>query len=104
LIEPGGYDTEWRRSSAQHAVHLPVYAALREGLQARMRARALGNPDATADALLQVVDADDPPKRLLLGSHALETVERAYAERLDTWRRWSATSASAQGDHAPPAG
>ena len=57
---------------------------------------AYGNPNATADAILKIVDAENPPLRLFLGQFPLMMVEPAYAKRLETWKEWSEVSASAQ--------
>ncbi|MEQ5843650.1 SDR family NAD(P)-dependent oxidoreductase [Paraburkholderia acidicola] len=97
LIEPGGYDTDWRSASAHHSTKLDAYTALREKLAAAYGSRTLGDPSATADAILQVVDSPTPPLRLLLGSTALQIVEHTYTDRLATWRQWEAVSKAAQG-------
>jgi hypothetical protein len=52
------------------------------------------------DAILTLVDADQPPLRLFLGTFPLAIAERAYADRLATWRAWQAVSERAQGDAA----
>ena len=98
LIEPGGYDTDWRGTSAHHATKLDAYSGLREKLAAAHGSRALGNAEATAEAILAVVDAQTPPLRLLLGDTALQIAEHAYADRLATWRQWESVSKAAQGN------
>ncbi|MFL9875782.1 SDR family NAD(P)-dependent oxidoreductase [Paraburkholderia megapolitana] len=98
LIEPGGYDTDWRGASAQHSAKLDAYTGLREKLAAAYGSRTLGDPSATADAIMQVVDAPTPPLRLLLGSTALQIVEHTYTDRLATWRQWETVSKAAQGN------
>lgn len=97
LIEPGGYDTDWRSTSAQHTTKLDAYTGLRDKLAAAYGSRVLGDAAATADAILQVVDSQTPPLRLLLGGTALQVAEQAYADRLATWRQWEAVSQAAQG-------
>ena len=48
-----------------------------------------GDPDRAAQVILDVVDLDEPPLRLLLGSHALgraaDMIERQSAED----RKWA---------------
>lgn len=97
LIEPGGYDTDWRGSSALHLPKLDAYTGLREKMAAAHGSRVLGDPAATADAILQVVDAQTPPLRLMLGSSAVQIAEHAYADRLATWKQWEPISKAAQG-------
>lgn len=95
LVEPGAFATDWAGDSAVHAAPNPAYDAVRE---ARARSsRTAGDPEATGDAILALVDADDPPLRLFLGTSPLPIAERAYEQRLETWRRWREVSEAAQG-------
>ncbi|WP_087686952.1 SDR family NAD(P)-dependent oxidoreductase [Pandoraea sp. PE-S2R-1] len=97
LIEPGGYDTDWRGSSAHHVTKLDAYAELRGQLAAAMGSRKLGDPAATANAILAVVDADEPPLRLLLGAGTVDIATRTYQERIGVWQHWADVSAAAHG-------
>lgn len=96
LVEPGGYATDWGRSSARHADPLPAYDDLRDA--PRDDHVTVGTPEATASAILAVVDAEDPPLRLLLGDFATDLVPPLYAARLATWAQWEDVSRQAQGD------
>jgi hypothetical protein len=49
----------------------------------------------TVDAVLAAIDADVPPKRLLLGSLAFDLVLPACEQRMSVWRDWEITSRSA---------
>lgn len=95
LIEPGGYTTDWYGSSARHAKHLPEYDEMRA--LPRAAAARRGDPEATGPAILAVVDAEEPPLRLLLGQYPTELVKSLYAERLATWAAWEHVSQQAQG-------
>jgi NAD(P)-dependent dehydrogenase (short-subunit alcohol dehydrogenase family) len=97
IVEPGGYRTDWAGRSAAHADPLAAYDAARTAARREMDAYPFGDPAATADAILAVVDADDPPLRLFLGEPPLGIVREVYAERLATWEAWAAVSARAQG-------
>jgi hypothetical protein len=68
-IEPTGYATDWAGPSAKHATPLPAYERVREqAVQARARRfPAQGDPAATRQAVLQLVDTPNPPLRLFLG-------------------------------------
>ncbi|EJL93461.1 short-chain alcohol dehydrogenase [Herbaspirillum sp. CF444] len=96
LIEPAGYDTDWRGSSAQHTSKLEAYAGLRTQLAAAMGNRTLGDPAATAGAILEVVDAKEPPLRILLGANAVDIAARTYADRVAVWKQWEEVSCAAQ--------
>lgn len=97
LIEPGGYDTDWRGNSSIHLTPMPEYDGLRDRLRAASATRKLGEPSATAKAILRVVDAAVPPLRLFLGDAPLGVAQKHYAERLATWEAWADVSTSAQG-------
>jgi NAD(P)-dependent dehydrogenase (short-subunit alcohol dehydrogenase family) len=95
MIEPGAYATEFGKS-ATRANPLEVYDAFRKDFMTGLMKLERGNPKATADALFKVVDAEQPPLRLILGSTALPDIRVAYADRLATWEAWQAVSDSAQ--------
>jgi NAD(P)-dependent dehydrogenase (short-subunit alcohol dehydrogenase family) len=99
LIEPGGYSTDWGGSSASHATALPAYDAFREEAS-RARAKRVGRPGdplATREAILTIVDADEPPLRVFFGDGPLATATADYEARLATWRAWEPLSIAAQG-------
>ena len=95
MIEPGAYATEFGKS-ATRANAMEVYDTFRKEFMAGLMKLERGNPKATADALFKVVDAEQPPLRLILGSTALPDIRVAYADRLATWDAWQAVSDSAQ--------
>ena len=57
-----------------------------------------GDPEATGPAILELVDADDPPLRLFLGDWALDMIKDEYARRIDGWERWQDLAARAHGN------
>jgi NAD(P)-dependent dehydrogenase (short-subunit alcohol dehydrogenase family) len=105
IVEPTGYTTDWAGPSAVQAEHLPAYDPIRE---ARERARAAapagrGNPDATGPAILEIVDAAEPPLRVFFGIGPLDIIRAEYAQRLETWEQWDALSRAAHGAQEPAA-
>jgi NAD(P)-dependent dehydrogenase (short-subunit alcohol dehydrogenase family) len=99
LIEPTGYSTDWAGSSAQHSAELPAYAPVREKAAVARKARLSvpGVPSATREAILTLVDTENPPLRLFLGEAPLGIVSADYESRLATWREWQPVAAAAQG-------
>ena len=98
LVEPGGFSTDWAGPSARTAKPLPVYDAIREA-RAKQRANAKpGDPVASAEAILKVVDADPPPLRVFFGRSPLSLAEADYESRLANWREWQPVAELAQGD------
>jgi NAD(P)-dependent dehydrogenase (short-subunit alcohol dehydrogenase family) len=99
IIEPGAYSTDWGGASAKHAEQNPAYEAFREKAAEQRRARAgnPGDPVATRDAVLAVVDAEDPPLRVFFGDGPLAIATRDYESRLAVWREWEPLSIAAHG-------
>jgi NAD(P)-dependent dehydrogenase (short-subunit alcohol dehydrogenase family) len=97
LIEPGGFSTDWGGSSARHAERLDAYAALHEASQQRRAGNTPGDPTASAEAVMKIVDADEPPLRAFFGSTPLSVAEKDYEGRLETWREWQPVAELAQG-------
>lgn len=59
-----------------------------------------GDPVAAAQALLKLVDAENPPLRALRGQGFYPMIKQAYADRLQMWEDWQALSAEAHGNLA----
>jgi NAD(P)-dependent dehydrogenase (short-subunit alcohol dehydrogenase family) len=99
LIEPGGFSTDWGGSSAKHAEELPAYDEFRTEA-AKARAARVGNPGdpvATREAVLTLVDSETPPLRVFFGDGPLAIATKDYESRLATWREWEPLSIVAQG-------
>jgi len=100
LIEPAGFATDWGGSSAVHSDPLPAYDDARATREKARSARATsgpGDPHASAAAVLELVDADEPPLRCLFGAAALDVVRADYEQRLATWQEWDRVAQLAQG-------
>ena len=57
-----------------------------------------GDPAATAQAVLKLVDAEEPPLRFILGNTNLPLARKTYAARLAIWEAWEEVSNAAQGE------
>lgn len=98
LIEPGAYATEFGSpQSLKMATGREEYAPLREQVFGRLQSMERGDPQATPEAVFALVDAPEPPLRLLLGNTGLPWLRGVYAERLAIWEAWAAVSNAAQG-------
>ncbi len=96
LIEPGAYATDWRGPSAVHSEPNPAYAAIREA-RSRPFPGGPGDPKATREAILKVVDAEAPPLRVFFGRAPLEIATRDYGSRLKLWGEWQPVASAAHG-------
>jgi len=99
IIEPGGFSTDWGGSSAKRSEELPAYAALHaETVEARRkRIGSPGDPQASAAAVLAIVDADKPPLRAFLGQTPLGIAKADYESRIASWEEWQSNAVAAQG-------
>ena len=98
IIEPGAYATEFGGPlSGKSAVGLDIYAGMKAQVFEGMKTMERGDPKATTEAMFKVVDAENPPLRLFLGSHNLPSIRAIYADRLATWEAWDSVANSAQG-------
>ncbi|ONH23610.1 SDR family oxidoreductase [Pseudofrankia asymbiotica] len=97
LVEPGAFATDWAGSSAVHTEPNPAYDHLRQAMAARRGTSKAGDPAAAGPALLQIVDAENPPLRVLFGSQPVEIAKQLYAQRLQTWSDWEHVSRASEG-------
>jgi NAD(P)-dependent dehydrogenase (short-subunit alcohol dehydrogenase family) len=101
VLEPGGMRTDWAGSSM--AVH-PVSPAYEQtvghvnSLRENLMSKAASDIAKVADVLLTVVDLDEPPVRLLLGSDAVTYAGRVEAARAESDARWRELSVSTDYD------
>lgn len=99
LIEPGAYATSFGSpESLKMAPGMDTYDDLRQQVFGRLRSQERGDPKATPEAVFKIVDAEEPPLRIVLGSTGLAMVRTAYADRLATWSEWESVSNAAQGE------
>lgn len=86
IVEPGPFRTDWAGRSANETLpenEIADYAETAGANRANFRESAgsePGNPQAAARAIIEVVDGDTNPQRLLLGSAAYDMA----LEQLDT--------------------
>ena len=102
LIEPGGFATRRGNNpdpldNGHMAQTEPAYDGLRRRLAEVMGKQPAGDPAAAAQALLKLVDSDNPPLRVLFGQGFYPMLQQVYADRLKTWADWQDPSAEAHG-------
>jgi len=98
ILEPAGFSTDFfGTNSLALSESLPAYDSIRKDFYERANDQDSGNPVATANALLTLVDSGNPPLRLLLGKTVYPWVKYTYEERLKTWESWQDVSVAAHG-------
>jgi NAD(P)-dependent dehydrogenase (short-subunit alcohol dehydrogenase family) len=87
LVEPGGARTDFAGRSLAMAPPSKAYAGtpaahVREVAASRPASAIPGDVHKMARAMIDAADADETPRRLLLGSDAYKLVHTALADRL----------------------
>lgn len=99
LIEPNGFATEWAgASSVQTSSDISDYNPVRDAFAASGENPEIwGKPEAAVQPILDVIDHQNPPQRLLLGKIAYHGVHDLYTSRLKDIERWKEVSIAAHG-------
>ncbi|MEB3366627.1 SDR family NAD(P)-dependent oxidoreductase [Saccharopolyspora mangrovi] len=93
VVEPAGYATDWGGQSAKHTTPNPAYDAIRPGSWGS----GGYDPSHAGPAMLEIVDAKQPPRRVAFGSGVVNTFNRVYADRIRHWEKWEHVSDMASG-------
>ena len=96
IVEPGAFRTHFYDSSLKGAdLTIGDYkdtAWTRSPQNAVNKANQPGDPDKAGDVLIDVLESENPPLRLLLGSDAIKAVRstlEARIKELDAWEAYS---------------
>jgi NAD(P)-dependent dehydrogenase (short-subunit alcohol dehydrogenase family) len=98
IIEPGAFRTDWQGTSMVRATvgedyeqtvgEMNRYRAETDGTQP-------GDPARAAKIILDLVELDEPPLRLLLGAGAVESAAKSARARAEEADKWAEVSRSA---------
>jgi NAD(P)-dependent dehydrogenase (short-subunit alcohol dehydrogenase family) len=99
LIEPNGFATEWAGASAtQTSSDITDYEPVRKAnTESASNGDIWGVPEATVQPVLDLIDAANPPARLLFGKIAYHVVSNVYTQRLKEIQDWKEVSIAAHG-------
>ncbi|MFV0129287.1 oxidoreductase [Streptomyces sp. HMX112] len=94
LVEAGEFRTDWSAGSMVRATPKSAYDAVlakrRHGLSGAYAHLQPGDPRRAGEALLELVAAEKPPLRVLLGAGAADLAPRVLKDRLAEWEEWDA--------------
>ncbi|WP_227982519.1 oxidoreductase [Nocardia spumae] len=98
IVEPGAFRTDWQGASMTiHPVGPDYEATVGEIHRFRRdnNGSQPGDPARAARIITEVVQAAEPPRRLLLGSDALAAARAAGRARAEETEKWAAVSVAA---------
>jgi NAD(P)-dependent dehydrogenase (short-subunit alcohol dehydrogenase family) len=99
VVEPGPFRTDFAgRSIGQSATEIDDYAATAGERRKQTFARdgkQVGDPFRAAEAIIQAVTADHPPRHLLLGKPALDLARQKLAALKADFDAWEAVTIGA---------
>lgn len=96
IVEPGGARTEFRYGSAKVASLTPEYEHVHGFLNMLDKSKGLapGDPVKMAERIIESVDKEPAPLRMVLGSAALKVTIERLEERLEDYKTQTALAAS----------
>lgn len=103
IVEPGGYWTNLYLSM-QYSEPLEAYSSLRKKLELEAGETVDSDPALAAEAIMKLVDSENPPLRLILGGTVYEYAKQATYQRLEQWAQWEDLCRSAEKATPPPPG
>jgi NAD(P)-dependent dehydrogenase (short-subunit alcohol dehydrogenase family) len=101
LVEPGGFRTDWAGSSMNYTAPGEDYQQTVGLMYKRLQENSgheAGDPVRAARAVMQIVNEEQPPLRLLLGKSAVQLATLADEAKLAETRKWAKLSESADFD------
>ncbi|MBD5784797.1 SDR family NAD(P)-dependent oxidoreductase [Cellulosimicrobium terreum] len=102
VVQPGGYWTDLYTSMTA-TTPADAYGPLRAELERQWADGSVdSDPRLAAEAMLTVVDSDDPPLRLALGSMTYDLAHHVSQQRVETWAAWEQVSRAAEHAVAQP--
>lgn len=101
IVEPGGYWTNLYLKMS-FTTQKKEYDSLREKLaQLYSNESVDSDPKLAAEAIMKLVNSENPPLRLVLGSLVYDLAVENAEKRIFTWKEWESVSRSSE--HGIPA-
>lgn len=101
IVEPGAYWTNLYLKMS-FTTQNKEYDSLREKLAQQNSTESVdSDPKLAAEAIMKLVNSENPPLRLILGSLVYDLAVENAEKRISTWKEWESVSRSAE--HGIPA-
>jgi NAD(P)-dependent dehydrogenase (short-subunit alcohol dehydrogenase family) len=98
IVEPGSFKTDFASRSLVLIKPTPAYSPVHDALSRAWRDSPTGDPTKAAQAMIQVVEAENPPLRLALGADALGMIRQKFNSVLTEQMQWEDVSLSTDFD------
>jgi NAD(P)-dependent dehydrogenase (short-subunit alcohol dehydrogenase family) len=98
IVEPGSFKTDFASRSLVLIKPTPAYSPVHDALSRAWRDSPAGDPTKAAQAMIQVVEAENPPLRLALGADALGMIRQKINSVLTEQMQWEHVSLSTDFD------
>lgn len=99
IVAPSGFRTDWAgRSANSSPIIIEDYAATAGVTKSNIRASSgnqPGDPIKAAEAMIQIVESENPPLRLLLGAAAFKNANLKLMDLKKDYEAWEAVSVGA---------
>jgi NAD(P)-dependent dehydrogenase (short-subunit alcohol dehydrogenase family) len=102
-IEPGGFRTDWGGPSMSFAKDIEGYETTVGGVKEHLTSGKfipMGDPAKAAKVMIDVVDHENPPLHLVLGSEAAAILRATDEKRKEEFDKWLDVSISTDHDDA----
>ncbi|MEN4758861.1 oxidoreductase [Chryseobacterium sp. C39-AII1] len=102
-IEPGGFRTEWAGSSMSFAKDIEGYELTVGGIKEHLTSGKflpMGDPAKAAKVMIDVVENENPPLHLVLGSEAASILRATDEQRKAEFEKWLDVTISTDHDEA----
>lgn len=102
-IEPGGFRTEWAGSSMSFAKDIEGYEATVGGIKEHLTSGKflpMGDPAKAAKVMIDVVENENTPLHLVLGSEAAAILRATDEQRKEEFEKWLDVTVSTDHDEA----
>ncbi|MBB6637484.1 SDR family oxidoreductase [Cohnella thailandensis] len=103
MVEPGGYWTDMYLTM-RLSDSIEAYGSLKEEMGKQSEGSVDSDPRLAAEALMKLVESENPPSRLILGSMVFDAAMSAHEERIAVWKQWESVSRAAEKGIPAPEG
>jgi NAD(P)-dependent dehydrogenase (short-subunit alcohol dehydrogenase family) len=97
IVQPGPFRSNFRRSSMQVSTPHPAYPHLARSraILASKDGDQTGDPALGAEAIINAMESDNPPRRLVLGRAGWDIVKVALQARIEEVEAWCSVAQAA---------